>query len=284
MDQSNSSRRSFLKNVSFATAFFAMGGYQKISANTVFENRSKVVLRFVVASDAHYGQPGTAYDEMIEKITSQINSFHQETPLDFCVINGDIIHDKKHLLPLAKQKIDALIPQYYVTRGNHDMVTADYWNEVWGMPLNHTVIVKDQAIILADTSNEAGKYLSPDLNWLAKQLEANKQKNNVFLFLHIPQKAWTANGINTPDFETLIDKYKNVTAIFHGHEHDQDGDKMLGERQTPCFFDAHMGGNWGTPYKGFRVVEVLNNLSWLSYMMNPTQKINEFSRQEFYKK
>jgi metallophosphoesterase superfamily enzyme len=284
MDQSHASRRSFLKNVSFATAFFAVGGYQKISANTVFENRSKVVFRFVVASDAHYGQPGTAYDEMMEKITRQINSFHQESPLDFCVINGDIIHDKKHLLPLAKQKLDALDPVYYVTRGNHDMVTADYWNEVWGMPLNHTVIVKDQAIILGDTSNEAGKYLSPDLNWLAKQLEANKQKNNVFLFLHIPQKAWTANGINTPDFETLIDKYKNVTAIFHGHEHDQDGVKMLGERQTPCFFDAHMGGNWGTPYKGFRVVEVLNNDSWLSYMMNPTHKINEYSRQDFYKK
>jgi predicted phosphodiesterase len=182
MDQSHASRRSFLKNVSFATAFFAVGGYQKISANTVFENRSKVVLRFVVASDAHYGQPGTAYDEMIEKITSQINSFHQETPLDFCVINGDIIHDKKDFLPLAKQKIDGLDPVYYVTRGNHDMVSADYWNEVWGMPLNHTVIAKDHAIILADTSNEAGKYLSPNLDWLAAQLEANKKRKHVLLF------------------------------------------------------------------------------------------------------
>jgi predicted phosphodiesterase len=284
MDQSNSSRRSFLKNVSFATAFFAVGGYQKISANTVFENRSKVALRFVVASDAHYGQPNTPYDEMIEKITRQINSFHQESPLDFCVINGDIIHNEKHLLPLAKQKLDALDPVYYVTRGNHDMVTADYWQEVWGMPLNHMVEVKENAIILGDTSNEDGKYLSPDLNWLAKQLEANKQKDNVFLFLHIPQKAWTANAIDTPDFEALVNQYPNITAIFHGHEHDQDGVKLLGTRQTPCLFDAHMGGNWGTPYKGFRVVEVLNNLSWLSYMMNPTQKINEFSRQEFYKK
>jgi predicted MPP superfamily phosphohydrolase len=261
-----------------------VGGYQKISANTVFENRSKVALRFVVASDAHYGQPNTPYDEMIEKITRQINSFHQESPLDFCVINGDIIHNEKHLLPLAKQKLDALDPVYYVTRGNHDMVTADYWQEVWGMPLNHMVEVKENAIILGDTSNEDGKYLSPDLNWLAKQLEANKQKDNVFLFLHIPQKAWTANAIDTPDFEALVNQYPNITAIFHGHEHDQDGVKLLGTRQTPCLFDAHMGGNWGTPYKGFRVVEVLNNLSWLSYMMNPTQKINEFSRQEFYKK
>jgi calcineurin-like phosphoesterase family protein len=235
------------------------------------------VLRFVVASDAHYGQPNTPYDAMMELVINQINDFNKATPLDFCVINGDIIHDKKHLLPLAKQKIDVLDPVYYVTRGNHDMVTADYWNEVWGMPLNHTVIVKDQAIILGDTSNEAGKYLSPNLDWLTEQLEANKHRKHVLLFLHIPQKAWTANGINTPDFETLIDKYSNVTALFHGHEHDQDGVKLLGARQAPCLFDAHMGGNWGTPYKGFRVVEILKDGTLVSYMMNPTQKINTYN-------
>lgn len=278
MDQNSSTRRSFLKNVSLATAFFAVGGFKEIGASVVFENRKNVALRFVVASDAHYGQPGTTYDAMIEKITTQINMFHKETPIDFCVINGDIIHNEKHLLPLAKQKLDALNPKYYVTRGNHDMVTADYWQEVWGMPLNHMVEIKKNAIILGDTSNEDGKYLSPDLNWLAKQLEANKQKKNVFLFLHIPQKAWTANAIDTPGFEALVNQYPNITAIFHGHEHDQDGVKLLGSRQVPCLFDAHMGGNWGTSYKGFRVVEVLKDGTLLSYMMNPSLKINEYSK------
>ena len=214
---------------------------------------------------------------MIEKIINQINEFNKETSLDFCVVNGDIIHNEKHLLPLAKQKIDALQVPYYVTRGNHDMVTADYWNEVWGQPLNHTAIVKNQAIILGDTSNEAGKYLSPDLEWLAAQLEANKHRKHALLFLHIPQKAWTANAINTPEFEALVDKYPNLTAIFHGHEHDQDGVKMLGASLKPCLFDAHMGGNWGTPYKGFRVVEILKDGTLVSYMMNPTQKVNSFS-------
>lgn len=258
--------------------FFAVGGFKKINAASVFENRNKVALRFVVASDAHYGQPGTPYDAMMELVINQINDFNKQTPLDFCVINGDIIHNEKHLLPLAKQKLDALDPKYYVTRGNHDMVSADFWNEVWGMPLNHTVIAKDQAVILADTSNEAGKYLSPNLEWLQEQLEANNKRKHVLLFLHIPQKAWTANAINTPDFESLVDKYPNVTAIFHGHEHDQDGVKLLGSRQTPCLFDAHMGGSWGTPYKGFRVVEILKDGTLVSYMMNPTQKINDYSK------
>lgn len=278
MEQNNSSRRSFLKNVSFATAFFAVGGFKKMSASAVFENRKNVAIRFVVASDAHYGQAGTAYDEMIEKITAQINVFHTEAPLDFCVINGDIIHNEKHLLPLAKQKLDALNPKYYVTRGNHDMVSADYWNEVWGMPLNHAVVVQNQAIILGDTSNEEGKYLSPDLTWLAQVLESNKHRKHAFLFLHIPQKAWTANAVNTPAFEALVDQYPNISAIFHGHEHDQDGVKLLGTRQIPCLFDAHMGGNWGTPYKGFRVVEILKDGTLLSYMMNPIQKINEYTK------
>ena len=278
MNYQNASRRSFLKNVSFATAFYAVGGFKKINATTVFEHRNKIALRFVVASDAHYGQPGTPYDAMMELVIQQINDFNKETPLDFCVINGDIIHDKKDFLPLAKQKIDVLDPVYYVTRGNHDMVSSDFWNEVWGMPLNHTVIAKDQAVILADTSNEAGKYLSPNLDWLAAQLEANKKRKHVLLFLHIPQKAWTANGINTPGFESLVEKYPNVTAIFHGHEHDQDGVKLLGTMQTPCLFDAHMGGSWGTPYKGFRVVEILKDGTLVSYMMNPTQKINAYSR------
>lgn len=273
-----SSRRSFIKNISFATAFFAAGGFKRIRAANVYANKNNVALRFVVASDAHYGQPGTPYDEMIEKIIHQINDFNKETPLDFCVINGDIIHNEKHLLPLAKQKIDALQTPYYVTRGNHDMVSADYWKEVWGMPLNHSVSVKNQAIILGDTSNEEGKYLSPDLNWLAAQLEENKHKKSIFLFLHIPQKAWTANAIDTPAFETLINQYPNITAIFHGHEHDQDGVKTLGTRQIPCLFDAHMGGNWGTPYKGFRVVELLKDGTLISYMMNPTQKGTEYRK------
>jgi hypothetical protein len=54
--------------------------------------------------------------------------------------------------------------------------------------------------------------------------------------------------------------------------------KLLGTRQTPCLFDAHMGGSWGTPYKGFRVVEILKDGTLVSYMMNPTQKINDYSK------
>jgi hypothetical protein len=269
------SRRKFIKNISFASAFLLTGKWTTLTAAEVMSYRDKVKLRFAVASDAHYGQPGTPYEQMMDTITQQINLFHQQSPLDFCVMNGDLIHNEKSFMPLVKSKLDSLIMPLYVTRGNHDMVSDAYWNEIWGMPLNHDVVVKDNAILLGDTSNEKGLYVSPNLDWLSNKLEEHKSKKHCFIFLHIPQAKWTANGIDTPAVFEIIKKYPNVRAVFHGHEHDQDGVKMV--EKVPFLFDAHIGGNWGTPYKGFRVVELMKDNTMITYMMNPTDKMKELS-------
>lgn len=268
-------RRSFIKNISFASAILIGGGIVPLSAADIFERRKKVKLRFVVASDAHYGQPKTEFDALMKTVTNQINVFHQQNPVNFTVINGDIIHNEKPFLASSKQKLDELKMPYFVTRGNHDMVTPEHWQEVWKMPLNHDVVIKKNALLLGDTSNEQGKYLAPDLTWMAAKLEAHKNRKNTFIFLHIPQAKWTANGIDTPAFFDLIKKYPNVRAVFHGHEHDQDGVKMVDK--IPFLFDSHIGGSWGTPYKGFRVVEVMSDNSLITYMMNPLEKLNELS-------
>jgi hypothetical protein len=47
--------------------------------------------------------------------------------------------------------------------------------------------------------------------------------------------------------------------------------------KIPYLFDSHIGGNWGTAYKGFRVVELMDDGSLVTYMMNPTERINELS-------
>ncbi len=274
-NSSANSRRSFIRNISFATAFLATGKFSSLSAEEVYALQKKVTLRFAVASDAHYGQPKTEFDALIEKVTEQINLFHQNNPLDFCVLNGDLIHNEKPLLPLVKKQIEKLTMPWYVTRGNHDMVTEEEWTNVFGTPLNHDVVIKKQAILLGDTSNEKGTYLAPDLVWLKTKLEEHKKRKHVFLFLHIPQAKWTANGIDTPAFFELIKNYPNLKAVFHGHEHDQDGVKM--NNNLPFFFDAHIGGNWGTAYKGFRVVELMDNGTMVTYMMNPVEKLNEMS-------
>ena len=68
-------------------------------------------------------------------------------------------------------------------------------------------------------------------------------------------------------------KHKNVRAVFNGHDHNEDGIKM--KNQLPFIFDAHFGGDWGTPYRGFRVVELMKDNSLVTYIMNPSEKINE---------
>lgn len=271
----DNSRRSFIKNISCASVFLMGGGIEILTASDIFDRRKNVKMRFAVASDGHYGQSNTAFDAFFDQITTHINAFHKQNPLDFCVVNGDIIHNEKPMLAISKKKLDRLTMPYYVTRGNHDMVTSEHWNDVWKMPLNHDVVVKKNALLLGDTSNEAGKYLPPDLVWMQAKLEAHKKRPNIFIFLHIPQAKWTTNAIDTPAFFELIKKYPNVKAVFHGHEHDQDGVKMVGN--IPFLFDAHFGGNWGTAYKGFRIVELMKDNSMVTYIMNPTVKINEMN-------
>jgi len=267
-------RKKFLQ--SSTAVFLLLAGGKIVKAGEGWVNDSakrKLKLRFAVASDGHYGQPGTDYDNYFDTVVSSINKEHAAGPFAFCVINGDLIHNEKQLLVKAKEKTDRLVMPYYVTKGNHDMVSDDYWNEVWKMPVNHYAVVKNTALIMATTSNEKGEYLSPDLNWMKEKLDESKGYKSVFIFIHIPQAKWTANGIDTPAFFELLKNYSNIKAVFHGHEHDQDGMKV--KENIAYLFDAHFGGNWGTTYKGFRVVELYNDNTIATYIMNPLEKINE---------
>jgi hypothetical protein len=44
--------------------------------------------------------------------------------------------------------------------------------------------------------------------------------------------------------------------------------------EIPFMFDSHFGGSWGTTYRGFRVVELAKDNSFVTYIMNPKDKIN----------
>lgn len=271
-----STRRTFLKNFSIASAWLVGGGIQELTAAEVLSQKNKVAFRFAVASDGHYGQANTSFEDFYSQITQHINLFHQQSHLKGCVINGDIIHDKKEFLLQAKQKLDQLTMPYYVTKGNHDMVSDEYWKEVWTVPVNYEKVFKKNTFLMLSTSNEKGEYLCPDLVWLEAKLDEHKKQKNIFIFLHIPQYKWTANAIDSPAYFELTKQYSNIKAVFHGHEHDQDGVKILYE--TPYLFDSHFGGNWGTSYRGFRVVELLKDNTMITYIMNPSDRINEFTR------
>ncbi|MCA0364681.1 MAG: metallophosphoesterase [Bacteroidetes bacterium] len=265
------SRRSFLRSLGVSSAFLLNGG--AISAAEYLAGRSKVKFRFVVASDGHYGQPNTDFDGFHDTLIRKVNAFNQQQKVDFAVINGDLFHDKTELLPKVKQKLDGLAIPYYVTRGNHDHVSDEGWAEVWKMPLNHSFIHKNNAFILGDTSNIKGEYLMPNLSWMRTELDKAKSQKNTFIFLHIPQIPWVEHCIDSPELIKLFAEYPNIRAVFHGHIHSLDGIKK--HQGITYLFDAHFGGNWGTEYRGFRVVEVMKDNTILTYMMNPEVRIGE---------
>ena len=270
----NMTRREFVKYASSVAILMANGNILRAGELNLDDwEKRKVKLRFVVASDGHYGQKDTEYEKYFETVVTRINEGHAKNPFAFCMINGDIIHDDKKHFPAAKNALDKLRLKYYVSQGNHDHATANEWEGIWSMPVNLDFTIRKNTFLIATTSNETGTYLCPDTNWIATQLEKHHQQENVFIFLHINPGKQTKNGVDCPELFEVFAKHKNVRAVFNGHDHDEEGIKMKNE--IPFIFDAHFGGNWGTAYRGFRVVELMKDNSIVTYIMNPSEKINE---------
>ena len=266
-------RRKFIQNSSFAALLLAGGKTTIIKRQDLLEK--KLRLRFAVASDGHYGQPNTDYKSFFETLVLRINQEHSEKPFAFCMINGDIIHDDKKFTPDAKYALDKLHMKYYVSQGNHDKLTSAEWEAQWLMPTNLSFTIKKNGFIIASTSNETGKYLCPDLRFMAGSLEKLKHKKNVFIFIHINPVKLTTHAVDCPDLLDLLKKYPNVRAVFNGHDHDEENIKS--KDHIPFVFDAHFGGNWGTDYRGFRIVELYSDNSIGTWVMNPIDKINEIN-------
>ena len=267
-------RKDFLRITT--PAFLLLANGQFVSANNLFKGVApgKKQLRFVVASDGHYGQKGTSYETYFATLVRKINEEHQKEPYDFAMINGDIIHDDPKHFAGAKAALDKLNMKYSVTQGNHDHASPQLWESVWKMPLNYDFVIKGNAFLAASTSNEKGEYLSPDVKWFSQKLEQHKRKKNVLIFVHINQAKLTTHGIMSPDFLNLVSRYKNVRCIFNGHDHNEDGIKTW--QNLRFVFDTHFGGNWGTAYRGYRVVELMEDNSLLSYVRNPFKVISKF--------
>ena len=258
------SRRNFIKISAIAT----LASCQRPAT-------SKIILRFAVASDGHFGQPNTNFQLYHDNVIKNLQKEKAERGLEFVVFNGDLFHDDIKFLPEVKQNFDKLGFSYYVTRGNHDHATPAQWQQTWGYALNHVVrINKKNAIILADTSNEKGEYLCPNLEWLDKELSKLKATKNVFLFAHIPSKFWSEHGTTCPQREEIFKRYPNLKATFHGHDHAIDSLKV---DVKPALFDGHFGGSWGVNYKGYRIVEVYSDGKIHTYQYNyETQtKVND---------
>lgn len=261
-------RREFLRTLTVGGCVVING---QIISDLINLSDDEVEFRFTVASDGHYGQSDTPFEDYFSTIVEKINRYHELLPSEFVVYNGDIIHDEPRFIKPAFEALSKTNLPFFVTKGNHDMVTPEIWEQTWGYPQNHYVEFGSRTILLGTTSNVKGDYLRPDLDWLKKQLDTHKNKNEVYIFLHITPNKWTTHGIDCPEFHELLTSYINITAVFNGHDHQEDGIKIEGD--IPFMFDGHFGGSWGTEYRGFRVVEKLSNGTLRSYLMDPDEKI-----------
>ena len=269
-------RRQFLQ-LTFKTAVVIGAGntlQSFVASDFILPAKGKIKLRFAVASDGHYGQPDTKYDEMHDEMVSWLNAEKKDRGIDFTMINGDLFHNDTAMLPEVKKKWDGLTMPYYVSHGNHDMIEEENWNKMWNMKWHYAFEQHDIAFLVLNTADKEGKYICPDLDWAKENLEKYQSKERLFVFMHITPFNWTKGGLPCPELIEMFNKQKNLKAVFHGHDHDQDNVKQ--NEGKYYFFDSHVAGNWGTDYRGYRIVEVLKSGEIITYQMNPAtqQKVN----------
>ncbi len=252
-------RRNFLQKTSlFGASMMAMPfiTYGKM------EFPKSTRLKFITASDGHWGQPNTDFETSHRNLIEAVN---RERDVDFVVINGDLIHDEPSLLPEVRNVFDQFQMPSYVTRGNHDRVDETTFMQVMRQPTNYSFIEKDDyGILLLDCSNQAGDYLCADLEFTKLILDEYQKLAHVFVFVHISQNDWTRHGVECKTFLDLVTSYPNVRATFHGHDHDVDGQMVY--RKKPFLWSGHFGGSWGNPFPTYRVCEVGEDGKAITYL------------------
>ncbi len=265
-------RRKFLEHTVRSIALIGAGNLlQSFEADGfTLPSKREVLLRFALASDGHYGQPKTDFSGNHDRMTAWLNNEKKRRGLDHVFVNGDIIHDDPTLLAAAKAACDKLKVPYSVSHGNHDRVEESHWEKTWGTPWHYELKKGDVAFLVLNTANIKGDYICPDLDWTKRKLDEHKTKKHLFIVMHITPVKWTDHGIDCPELVALFSSQANLKAVFHGHDHIEDNGKEKNGKHY--FFDGHVGGNWGTPYHGYRVVEVLRNGTILTYQVNPAQK------------
>lgn len=265
-------RRAFIKTLTGLGAITALPDVNLFASpqGKVNDQHMPAKLRFALASDGHYGQPDVDSDKHFSDLIGWINAEHQKQPLDFIVINGDIVHDKPELLRVVKETYFSRfkIP-FYALPGNHDHADTEIWKSVFGYDDNYSFIKNGVGFVLANTSNLKGEYICPDKEFLKRELDKLINKAIVFLVLHIPPYRWLPEESFFMQCEPVIEllhSYANIKAVFHGHDHSLDTVRYT--RKLPHFFDGHFGGNWGTEYKGYRIVEVNEQNKISTYQVN----------------
>jgi hypothetical protein len=248
-------------------AITATGLMHRMDSGARAWKKRQVLHRFALFSDGHYGQKDTNYAGFHTQMVDWLNAEHKARGLDFAVANGDLFHDNPAFVPELKGHLARLTMPWYPCHGNHDMMPESDWQQAFGHPYNFVVEKKQAAFVFLNTADEKGKYICEPVDWMKDQLKQFAGKKHLVVIMHITPFNWTANGKPHPEMVQLFDAQTNLKAVFHGHDHDIDDWKEHNGKFY--FFDGHTGGNWGKPYRGYRMVELWKDGTLATWQMDP---------------
>ncbi|MBN1903097.1 metallophosphoesterase [Candidatus Sumerlaeota bacterium] len=178
--------------------------------------------KFAVLGDSQFHNP-----ETFEAIVREVVLLEP----DFVIQIGDMIHgytyEPEHIRgewERFKRQIAPITVPFYPVPGNHDVGTKpmeDIYKEVWGQDkLFYSFDHKGCHFVILDTDYypDYGKITPNQIEWLSKDLEANKDAGHIFVFFHQP--VWRSRNSGWDGVAALLKKYGNARTVFAGHTHE----------------------------------------------------------------
>lgn len=183
------------------------------------------VFRFAVIGDRTGGHVPGVFDEIIDEV--------KLLDPDFVMCVGDLIEGYTDDTMVIHAQWDTLInmveklscPFYYVA-GNHDIqneIDRAIYERRTGFKRYYSFNYKNSHFVVLD--NGMTYWALPQdmdekqIEWLKKDLKKNKNKDNIFVFYHIPTYLYALRENTSDTLVEIFEKY-DVDIVFTGHHHE----------------------------------------------------------------
>ncbi|MCL5977709.1 MAG: metallophosphoesterase [Nitrospirae bacterium] len=193
-------------------------------------------ITFIVFGDFRTSLRDKAYHNIFEQMLREVNTVSPS----LIISTGDAYYGYGGSMQRFKNEIDYFLSKvkgldipFFNTIGNHEVAgdseRASYAEKRFGRLYGSFDFGNSHFIILnTDEVGKEGTISGEQLKWLEKDLETNKNAENIFVFMHRPMfsvtdpeliagKSFKDRG-NRDYLHSLFNRYK-VKAVFAGHEH-----------------------------------------------------------------
>lgn len=165
-------------------------------------------LRIVIASDLHFdsiteGLTMGLTNDRFQVMVDSINAEHHKKPIDFVLLNGDLItihsgnlaNKKERMLEFKHKYLDQLEMPYFAIRGNHDGFTDAEWEEMFNQKPQISIETESFVFLMIDVYNtydstfNSGadmKYIGAytQLDWIKEQVEYAKSASKKVICIY----------------------------------------------------------------------------------------------------